>query len=371
MFHFIHSLRCNLCFYCFMLITYYTILGISENATDDEIKKAYHRKAFQHHPDRNNNSEESKQKFIKIQQAYNTLSDPFSRYYYDMALSNYRKKETYKPKTQSQTQNINNTTTQKENTPKQNNHRKKGCLVILMPVIVYLVIPWFVIYCFYIFLIDSTESETRRSEVIEVGKIARERIERKKNQESLENIQKNIQKSINNFTESHKIIIEPKNDKSPYHGNHLSTGNKPYKSYFGNGIYDKKLPSYILIKNGSSSEAIVLLYDINSSKVIRHVYIQAGHNYKMKNIPVGIYKMKTYYGNDWNPNKRISAQFPSGGFMSDESFSAPESAKDYFYVEKNYDRDGYTYSIYEVTLYKVHNGNMRTKEISNNDFFRN
>lgn len=58
---------------------YYQILGISKNATVDEIKKAYRKLASQHHPDKGGD----KEKFQEIQEAYNILSDPQKRSAYD------------------------------------------------------------------------------------------------------------------------------------------------------------------------------------------------------------------------------------------------------------------------------------------------
>ncbi len=59
---------------------YYKILGVPENASQEEIKKAYRKLAHQYHPDRKGGSEE---KFKKINEAYQTLSDPEKRARYD------------------------------------------------------------------------------------------------------------------------------------------------------------------------------------------------------------------------------------------------------------------------------------------------
>lgn len=62
---------------------FYDLLGISKTATADEIKSAYRKKAMEHHPDRNGNSKESEEMFKQVKQAYETLSDPSSRSFYD------------------------------------------------------------------------------------------------------------------------------------------------------------------------------------------------------------------------------------------------------------------------------------------------
>jgi len=58
---------------------YYKILGVSRNASKDEIKRAFRKLAMEHHPDRGGNPE----KFKEISEAYSVLSDDVKRRHYD------------------------------------------------------------------------------------------------------------------------------------------------------------------------------------------------------------------------------------------------------------------------------------------------
>ena len=64
--------------------SYYDLLGVSHQASEDEIKKAYRKKALELHPDRNYGQEENATRiFATIQAAYEVLSDPQERAWYD------------------------------------------------------------------------------------------------------------------------------------------------------------------------------------------------------------------------------------------------------------------------------------------------
>ena len=62
---------------------YYEVLGVSKDATPEEIKKAYRKKAVQYHPDRNPDDKDAEEKFKEAAEAYDVLSDTEKRARYD------------------------------------------------------------------------------------------------------------------------------------------------------------------------------------------------------------------------------------------------------------------------------------------------
>ena len=70
-----------------MLKDYYEILGVSQKASDDQIRDAYKKLAKAYHPDKHQGDDFFAEKFKSLQEAYAVLSDPESRKDYDTDLA--------------------------------------------------------------------------------------------------------------------------------------------------------------------------------------------------------------------------------------------------------------------------------------------
>src|SRR5579885_2067566 len=62
---------------------YYQTLGVSREASEDDIRKAYRKLARKHHPDLNPGDKAAEDRFKKVQEAYDVLSDPKKKTMYD------------------------------------------------------------------------------------------------------------------------------------------------------------------------------------------------------------------------------------------------------------------------------------------------
>ncbi len=76
---------------------YYKILGVSKNATQDEIKKAYRKLAVKYHPDKNPNDKKAEDRFKEIGEAFEVLKDPEKRKKYDHLGANWKQYQNADP----------------------------------------------------------------------------------------------------------------------------------------------------------------------------------------------------------------------------------------------------------------------------------
>jgi len=264
---------------------YYEILGVSKNATNDEIKAAFRRLAKQYHPDKNP-SPNAKALFEKILKAYNVLVNPYSRRRYDEGFFSspnntqpIRKTNEGKSKTKEwsfsdeelkrrqyyQTYYKAKQKEKEEAIPKQTYSDYKYILFAtpLAVALLMLIVSYF-----------SNEPNIKSAQ-IEEKKIT----------------------AVENGTQI------------------LNNGDAPYKGFFGNTkTFDTKC--VVKINNKTNQDAIIVLYDLRTSDYLQHAYIKNSYYLTFSFLPKsGIY-VKAIIGRNWNRdlilfNNKINGNFDS------------------------------------------------------------
>lgn len=164
--------------------------------------------------------------------------------------------------------------------------------------------------------------------------------------------------SIKNDSKFQTILTPSISGK--YKGNQLPNGASPLDACFGRGINEGN--ATLTIKNGASSDAIVCLFSTSLKRTIRNTYIRKNSTYTMDSISQDNYRIRVFFGNDWNPELENPCGL-KGYFESDVYFS--EFDKTHYFEDNNH-----SYTVATVTLHKVSGGNARTSQINQEDFFK-
>lgn len=379
---------------------YYQILGLPLNATLEDVKLAYRKLAKKFHPDLNNGDDYFNNHFLKIQEAYDFLNEHLlllsSKLYvnstynpsilsfgdkFEIIIDINRKVENvyilqddaYLKVNNTIITNVNNENFQISisNTVKSYNNQyipqfhlrlSNGQYIVTKSLNIELLqhrkhtdsktknkkesLSSRLDFIFFIFIISVTL-------ILLWNYASKDKVS--------SNIEINSQTISNVKSEENAIIdVDTVN-------NQLNNGDSPYEQYFGKSIYDKVQEGKLIIKNGEGYDAIVCLVR-NDNRIIRNEYIQSGSDFTMTSIPKGIYYLKIFSGNDWNPELNLIDDI-KGGFNKNQSFTVMNQTEDQIIMKDEIENDEIYYHYYEITLYPVKDGNVESEEIDMESFF--
>ncbi len=265
---------------------YYSILGLTKNATDVEIKTAFRKLAKVYHPDKNPHDPNAKTVFEHILKAYNTLINPHSRKRYDelgITTQIKRNTQTANPKQKGQKEwNTTEEELKRREYYKQHYHQVKNktanIQVDTKP------------YSDYKYILFATP--------IAVGLLMF------------------IISIFNSEPDAKAIKQKPKDipveTKDSVVG--LHNGDKPYTGYFG-GIHTFDSDYSMQINNSSNFDAVIAVFDKKTKSYLQHAYLQASYTIEFSKLPkTGVY-WKCILGKNWNADK-LNLEDITGGFDS-------------------------------------------------------
>lgn len=159
--------------------------------------------------------------------------------------------------------------------------------------------------------------------------------------------------------------MPPEKTKTPV----ISTSDSPYEKHFGGDLDSYDSRSTILVQNNLAHEAIVCLVQTSEPfRTIRDEYIEPGSTYRFTSIPDGSYYIKAYFGNIWQPSKKMNAGTVTGGFEKEAGFFKSTDKKNTYDVYQKISGDNLVYANYEIMLSKIFDE--KSREISEEEFFR-
>jgi hypothetical protein len=177
-------------------------------------------------------------------------------------------------------------------------------------------------------------------------------------------VERSLEQEVEFVDNVEKLVLE---QDLKYKGNQLQNGSSPFDLVYGEGKYSDT-DNTLRIKNQSGSDVVVFLKRIDNGEIIRNHYVRAGTSHTFTKIPNVTCFTKFYYGEDWNPARKVRNVIV-GGFDTNEQFVDTEQDLMEF---KEYEDDKYFYSSqYEITLETIiiEGEAMHEKKVAASEFF--
>jgi curved DNA-binding protein CbpA len=308
---------------------YYLILGISRTGSQEDIKSAFRSLAMRYHPDKNAAaSTEIHEKFRLIMEAYSLLSNKLKRKKYDSGLNyktQYLKKSdvdsTFKNKTkrysftEKELQNrqafYRSYRAKKEEQKKQENeipsYSDFKYIMVSIPLAIGLLF----------FVINGFNNKTTKQKInITEGEV----------RDFL---------PTTNITVPDTGQIKKLNFSSPLPDLDI----EPWNKVFGKPLVDTASKIVLKVRNNSTCEVVVCIYDIIKKRVIRNNYISQNNFIYIQNLPKGKYRIENVYGKNWIANKLTTDFIYEGIFDTVYFYCKMNHPSDIFSIsEKNMNR---------------------------------
>lgn len=263
--------------------TYYDILGVLSNASDEQIKAAFRRLAKLYHPDKNPNG---KDQFEEILNAYEVLSDSARRRQYDLRLQSGASSSsaTAKRKAQTKATQKNGNISEEELKRRQyyQEHYKKEYQQYVKNQVVsdnkkkyneykYILFAAPLAVALFMLVMNGLESGSKT-------------------------------KTESDKTTTSEIIYKE-----------IEMGTDPYTPYFNNPLFDSTASRSMVIKNMSANDVIVNLRT-KDSVFVRSCVIKTGYFVEVDKLPSQLYYIDITAGKQWNGSKEFKGIDVIGGF---------------------------------------------------------
>jgi hypothetical protein len=390
----------------------YKVLGITHSASEKEIRNAYRKLVLIHHPDRNNNSKASKEKFNEIQKAYERLRNlsgsktVFGNTYNSNSKTFYKKvKDIFRvriilPKTevvkgifQIKVFTLHKVEALKLKLPPTIEIlEKKAPENIILTTANVPTVAWNT--TFVLLARQTGQVELGPASYIHQGvKYESERAFINIYDEEAYKKKLKSEKKLNRTAIAASLFmaflittalaynivmdqVDPvrkrralARDGKPIPDFRLPTGAAPYTHFYGNNIKDQASEHSIEFIADPILDQIVFLVDLSNNKVIRHNYILSGDTFEMQNIPDGSYYVKVFFGRDWDVSNRLTENQLQGGFNIYRKFISFTDEHQILRMNRTEKEDSLVFNAYRITLFKVKDGDAKASEIEEERFF--